>query len=168
MFRLRFLIIILSTAGLLLSACSSDEHSEGDGHSHDKLQISSAWVKAADKGMTAAFAQLHNETGSTLTITSVATDASTTTELHETVTGADHSSTMQEATAGFTIDGADNMLLEPGGNHLMLMDLTRPLLPGDEVVFTLTFADGDTQEFTAVVKEFGGAEENYEDHGQDH
>ena len=152
---------------LALSACASTDHDE-DAHHHDKLHISSAWVKAADEGMTAAFASLHNNTGSTVVITAISTDASSSSELHETVTEADHGSHMKEAAAGFTIGAAENMLLEPGGNHFMLMDLTRPLLPGEEISFTVHFDDDTTQEFTAVVKEFDGAHETYGDHGEHH
>lgn len=166
--RFRFFAALIAASALLLGACSDDSHDENDGHDHAKLHISSAWVKAADEGMTAAFAGVHNETGSTLTIVSVSTDASARTELHETVTAADHSSMMQEVREGFTLGGAENLSLEPGGNHIMLMDLKRPLLPGDEVTFTVHFDDDTTQDFTAVVKEFDGAQESYEDHGKKH
>lgn len=165
--RFRVLFALISGC-LLLSACAGTDDHDEDGHQHDKLHISSAWVKAADEGMTAAFAELHNNSSSTIVITAISTDASTSSELHETVTESDHSSNMKEAAHGFTIDAAENMLLEPGGNHFMLMDLTRPLLPGEEISFTVHFDDGDTQEFTAVVKEFDGAQESYEDHGEHH
>ena len=44
----------------------------------------------------------------------------------------------------------------------MLMNLAQPVKPGDEVTFTLTFADGRTAEFTAIAKPFAGAGESYD------
>lgn len=47
----------------------------------------------------------------------------------------------------------------------MLMELTAPLLPGDEVELTLEFTDGTEHPFTATVKDFAGAQEHYEPEG---
>ena len=47
----------------------------------------------------------------------------------------------------------------------MLMNLTKPVKPGDEVAVTLTFADGRTTQFTAVGKPFTGAQESYAPEG---
>lgn len=164
--RLRIFSVLSLIVLLILSACADEEHSPDDGHNHDKIHVSAAWVKAAESGMTAAFGVLHNDTGSEITITSISSPASTEVQLHETVTTADHNSTMQEVKTGFVIGGGQNLELEPGGNHIMLMDLTAPLLPGQEVTFTIHFSDGTSQDITAVVKEFDGAEESYENHGQ--
>ena len=57
------------------------------------------------------------------------------------------------------------LLLEPGGDHIMLMDLAEPLLPGDEVELTLLFEDGTEHPYTATVKDFTGAQEHYEPEG---
>ena len=48
----------------------------------------------------------------------------------------------------------------------MLMGLTKPLTAGTDVTFTLTLAGGGSFEFTAVAKDFSGANEDYvEDEG---
>jgi len=44
----------------------------------------------------------------------------------------------------------------------MLMDLTAPLVAGDDVTLTLTYSDGTSSEITAPVKDYAGANENYE------
>ena len=44
----------------------------------------------------------------------------------------------------------------------MLMNLAQPVKPGDEVTFTLTFADGRTAQFSAIAKPFAGAGESYD------
>ena len=167
---LRLVTALTLAAGFFLAGCSSDQKADTADHTHDhaEVHISDDWVKAADEGMTGAFASMENDTDKTLNITKVSSSVSTETQLHETVTKSDHSSMMQEVTDGFTLKSGETMLLEPGGNHIMLMNLEKPLLPGDEVTFTLHFDDESTQDFTAVVKEFEGANESYESHGKKH
>ena len=68
---------------------------------------------------------------------------------------------MQEKEGGFPLAAGEQLVLEPGGHHLMLMDLTAPLLPGDEVELILEFEDGTEHPLTATVKDFAGAQEHY-------
>jgi hypothetical protein len=42
--------------------------------------------------------------------------------------------------------------LAPGGTHVMLMDIARPLKAGTTVEMTLTFDDGRTRTVRAVVR----------------
>ena len=68
---------------------------------------------------------------------------------------------MRQKQGGIVIKAKGTHALEPGGDHLMLMNLTQPVKAGDELTFTLTFADGRTEQFTAVAKPFAGAQESY-------
>ncbi|MET8907570.1 copper chaperone PCu(A)C [Micromonospora sp. NPDC004551] len=129
------------------------------------LGIRDPWVKAADKGMTAAFGTLVNDGDTDVTITAASTDVSPM-ELHE-MTMRDGKMVMQPKQGGIVVKAHSSTTLQPGGEHLMLMDLKRPVQAGDELTFTLTFADGKTQTFTAVAKPFTGAQETYAPgHGQ--
>ena len=129
------------------------------------LGVQDPWVKAADQGMTAAFGTLVNDSDTDVTITGVATALSPM-ELHE-MAMQDGQMVMRAKQGGVVIRARSRHVLEPGGDHLMLMDLKQPVKPGDELTFTLTFADGRTQTFTAVAKPFTGAEESYAPgHGQ--
>ncbi|MFF0655649.1 copper chaperone PCu(A)C [Micromonospora tulbaghiae] len=123
------------------------------------LTVRDPWVKAADKGMTAAFATLANDGSTDVTITKAATAISPM-ELHE-MTMKDGKMVMQAKERGIVIKARSSITLEPGGDHLMLMNLAKPVKAGDELSFTLTFADGRTQTFTAVAKPFTGAQESY-------
>ena len=42
--------------------------------------------------------------------------------------------------------------LKPGGYHLMLIGVKRPLAEGDSVAITLTFDDGSKQPIAALVR----------------
>ncbi|WP_428965812.1 copper chaperone PCu(A)C [Micromonospora fluostatini] len=123
------------------------------------LGVRDPWVKAADTGMTAAFGTLVNDGDTDVTLTAVTTEVSPM-ELHE-MTMKDGKMVMQAKEGGIVIKARSEHLLEPGGDHLMLMDLREPVRAGDELTFTLTFADGRTQTFTAVAKPFTGAQESY-------
>jgi copper(I)-binding protein len=144
-----------SAAGSTPSTIASASASAATG----VLDIRDPWVKAADKGMTAAFGTLVNDGDTDVMITSAATEVSPM-ELHE-MTMQDGKMVMQAKQGGIVIKARSEHVLQPGGDHLMMMDLKQPVKAGDEVTFTLNFADGRTQTFTAVAKPFTGAQESY-------
>ncbi len=129
------------------------------------VTVSEQWVKAADAGMTGVFGTLNNSGTTDATVVSANSPAAGRVELHE-VVGRPGSTTMQPKAGGFTIPAGGSHVLAPGGDHIMLMDLATPLQPGNDVEITLTLADGSTSTFTAQVREFAGAGENYQPGGQ--
>lgn len=128
----------------------------------DTVTIEDAWVKSAEEGMSAGFGTLVNSGVEDATVVSVTSEASNMLELHETVENEAGEMVMREKDGGFTIPAGGTLALEPGANHIMMMDLTGPLTAGSDVTFTLTFSDDSTFEFTAPVKDYAGANENYE------
>src|SRR5699024_11815360 len=98
--------------------------------------------KAGEEGMTSAFGTLTNDTDRDLLLIGARTEASAHVELHETTDDGSGGMSMQEKEGGFPLAAGEQLVLEPGGHHLMLMDLTAPLLPGDEVELILEFEDG--------------------------
>ncbi|MEG3616613.1 copper chaperone PCu(A)C [Isoptericola haloaureus] len=166
------LALLLAAGSLGLAGCSTDEASAEaaapDTTAADAVSIQDAWVKAADEGMTAGFGTITNDGEDELTIVAAATEAAAMTELHETAADSSGEMSMTEVEGGFVVPAGDTLILEPGGHHLMLMDLTDPIQAGDELTFTLTFADDSTTELTATVKDFTGAEESYGDSDTEH
>ncbi|OPG02374.1 copper chaperone PCu(A)C [Microbispora sp. GKU 823] len=127
------------------------------------LSIGDPWVKTARSGMSAAFATLVNTTGEEVTVVAASTPVSPSVELHE-VVGDGGTTTMRRKQGGFVIPAGGRHVLQPGGDHIMLMDVRTPVEPGAEVPFTLTLKDGRTVSFTAVAKDFAGANESYAPH----
>ena len=169
-FRTATTITALAAAAMLtLAGCAGTTAAETSAAAPeaDSLSIQDAWVKAADSGMSAAFGTLENGGDTDLIVTSVESAASTTMQLHETVENESGAMVMREKDGGFTIPAGGSFELAPGGNHLMLMDLTAPITAGTDVTFTLTLEDGSTYEFTAPAKDYTGANENYEGGGMD-
>ncbi|MGP9682469.1 MULTISPECIES: copper chaperone PCu(A)C [unclassified Brachybacterium] len=125
------------------------------------ISVTDPWVKAADDGMTAAFGTITNSTDADLVLTAVTTPATDMVQLHETTSDGSGGMSMQEKEGGFPLPAGEDLVLEPGGDHIMLMDLPEPLQPGDTLELTLVFSEGTEQAFTATVKDFTGAQEHY-------
>jgi copper(I)-binding protein len=162
-------LALLSLTALTLTGCAAaDEPAAGTAGSTssgssaaESVTVTDPWVKAADEGMSAAFGEITNAGNDDVTIVSATSEAAGTVELHETVDDGTGAMTMQEIDGGFVVGPGETLALEPGGNHLMLMDLTDPLEAGEEVTVTLTFSDDSTAEITAPVKDYSGANESY-------
>lgn len=172
--RARVLGVVV-IAALALTGCgasagaSAGAVSEQATHSHvdaasetaGEVIIHDPWVKAVDSGMTAAFGVVENPSDQPLHVVAASSSIAKEVQLHETKPGADGTMKMSEVDGGFTIPAKGKLTLEPGGNHLMFMGVNTAVKPGEDVTVTLTFADESTFEFTAPVKEFTGANENY-------
>lgn len=160
---------------LLLSGCAGTAGASGAAETAAatpapeaaaSVTVEDAWVKAVDGGMTGLFGHVVND-GGDVTLVAASSDAAEMAELHETVES-DGAMSMREKDGGFPIAAGETLMLEPGANHVMLMGLTGPLLAGDEVTVTLEFDDGSTLEVTAPVKDYTGANEEYDDGHEGH
>ncbi|GGK20296.1 hypothetical protein GCM10010124_11150 [Pilimelia terevasa] len=158
--------VLLSTAALAVTVtgCGSSKATEPQAAPTptpvEPVRIQDPWVKASDKDMTAAFGTLVNDTDTDVTITAASTEVSPM-ELHGMVMK-DGKMVMQTLQGGLVVKAKTSHKLEPGSDHLMLMKLKRPIPAGEQLSFTLTFADGKTMSFTAVAKPFTGARESYD------
>jgi periplasmic copper chaperone A len=125
------------------------------------LSITDPWVKTAEKGMTAAFGTLVNNTDAEVTIVAGASPLSPMIELHE-VVDSEGKMIMRPKEGGFVIPPRGTHELRPGGDHIMLMGVAEEVKPGARIPFTLTVKDGQPFEFTAVGKDFAGGKEDYQ------
>lgn len=123
------------------------------------LNVNEAWVKAAETGMTGAFADVDNNSDRPVTITAASTAAATMTELHQT-SDINGTPTMTEVPS-FEVPANGQLTLEPGGDHIMLMQLTGPIQAGDDVNITLTCKDAGSVTFAAQARTYEGANETY-------
>lgn len=164
---------LLGALALPLAACSAGGSDDGgatgssasdgavDAVDTTALSLADAWVKAAESGMSGLFGTLTNASSSAVTLVGAASSAAGMVQLHETDADGSGGMSMKEKEGGFAIPAGGELRLEPGGDHIMLMDLTAPLLAGDAVEVTLQFAGGAELPITATVKDFAGAQENY-------
>ncbi|MGV1007019.1 MAG: copper chaperone PCu(A)C [Dermatophilaceae bacterium] len=169
--RISALLLAAAAAGAL-SGCAAGSSGSAPGTSsptatttaHGQagaVTVADPWAKAADSGMTAAFATLTNTSSSAVTLVSATSPASAHVQLHETVTDSSGATSMRERANGLAIPAGASTTLTPGGDHLMFIDLNAPLKSGTTTSLTLTFADGSTLAVTAEVRTFGAAKESY-------
>lgn len=128
------------------------------------IEVTDAWVRATegakDTSMSAAFMVLDNTGDTDVTLTGATTEVAGRAEIHE-MAMVDGKSVMQQVEDGLALRAGAAQLLQPGGNHVMLMDMTQELAAGDEVSLTLQFSDGSTVEVDAPVKAFTEEEGHY-------
>ena len=158
---LRSLAAPALASALLLSGCAAAD----SGTQAESITVHDAWVKAAGSDMTAAFARLTNAGSDEARLLSATSPASSSVEIHEVV-----DNTMQTKTDGLRIPAGGEVELQPGADHLMLIDLHTPLVPGTDVEIVATFEDGSRLPITAQVRDFPGADEQYapESHDEHH
>lgn len=123
--------------------------------------IEDAWVRASEYsaeagGMTGVFAKITNRGDKTITLVGGSTDAAMMVQTHEVVDGQ-----MQEKKGGIEIHVGQTVTLQPGGLHIMLMNLTKPIVVGDKIDYTFKFEGADSQTFTLTAKESEGGDETY-------
>ena len=141
-------------AALSLTACAPTA-------SHNGVVIEDAWVRsseysAAAGGMTGIFGKFTNHSDKTVTITGGATDISMMVQTHEVVNGM-----MQEKKGGIEIKPGETVTLQPGGLHIMIMGITKPIVAGDKMTFTVKFDGADSQTLTLTAKDSAGGDETY-------
>jgi copper(I)-binding protein len=170
----RHALLVVGAAVLALTGCAdSTTTTQTDSASQSSpasaadstalpLTVTDPWAKAADSGMTAVFGTITNESDADVQIVSATTSAPPMTELHEVVADANGQMVMQPKQGGFTVPAGGSLTLAPGKDHIMVMDLTTPIKPGDEVEVTMTSADGRSVKFSAPARTFPGAGENYQ------
>ncbi len=151
MFSNRF--FALAAVAAILASCGGGgevEHAAQGG-----VKVVDGWVRAAPEGrsLTAAYFTVISTDGSDDALLSVVGPSAAVFELHETTheNGAMHMRQVPEIVAD-----ADGAALEPGGLHLMMIDLAAPLADGETVDLVLNFRDAGAVPVTLPVKAGAG------------
>lgn len=147
-------------AGLGLAACGSDS-----GTDTASIDVTGAWTRVTAPKQTngAVYLTISSQDGDTLTQASVPKSIAGMAELHETTgsmgsDGGSMSTTEMDSMKGMKqvdsipIPAGKTVKLEPGGYHIMLMELVKPITAGEKVPVTLTFAKAGTLTFDAAAR----------------
>lgn len=181
-------ISLLAASAVALSACSPQNQKDSDGSqpaasssskaaaggasasdaptsaqaTDSELSFDGGVVRAMakDSDMTAIFGTLNNHSDKDVEIagfeTSIKADM---TQLHETVDGQ-----MREMDGPLVVPAGGQAVLEPGGNHLMLMGVKEPVSAGETVKVSLKLMDGEKIDLGEIpVRSIGAGNENYGD-----
>lgn len=115
------------------------------------ITIDEAWVRPAlASGTSAAYFTITNYTDNPVTLTSIATDFAAMAQIHQTVVENDMAQ-MQHLENGLLIGAGETIQLQPGGYHIMLMDVQQALNEGEIVSLTPTFDNGEIHSIEAQI-----------------
>ena len=101
------------------------------------VDVKNAWVRATVQGQKATGAFMQITAPATTTLVSVSTPVAAVAEVHEMKMDGDVMR-MRPLTKGLELPAGKAVQLQPGGYHLMLMDLKLPLQKDTTIPITLT------------------------------
>jgi copper(I)-binding protein len=121
----------------------------------DGIQIENAWSRAAMQGRTGVVYLTIVDHGAADRLTGVSSPVADKAELHESFSEGGVSK--MRPVASLALDQGKQVVLGPGGYHIMLTDLKRPLNQGDAFPVTLTFANAGQVTVQVAVQRPGAA-----------
>ncbi len=109
-----------------------------------EIEVTSAWTRATLPGAKVAggFAVITNSGGTEDRLIAVSSPVAKKAELH-TMKMVNDVMIMRPIEGGLPIPAGGSAELKPGGDHLMMMGLSAPLMEGHMVPVTMTFESGD-------------------------
>jgi copper(I)-binding protein len=117
------------------------------------ITVTGAWVREPAEGQTlsAGYGTITNNGDADVTLVGASVPFDATVEIHETTTDADGTMMMQEVPEGFVVPAGGSFTLEPGGPHIMLIDIDPADITGT-IELTMIFDDGTEVTVGAPVK----------------
>ncbi len=114
-----------------------------------QVVISKAWVRGTVPGQQATGAFMEISSTEPVELVSIASPAAGLIEIHEMV----HEGTVMKmrAVSKLAVPAGRKIEMKPGGYHVMMMELARPLKKGDIVALKLTFRDKGAKPLTVDV-----------------
>jgi copper(I)-binding protein len=154
-------LALLAIAPLALAACGGD----------DPITIGGQWARTspAMASMGAAYMDITSSEGDQLVGVSVPASIAARAEIHEMVPAMevpmddsmdesmddgemDMGAMVMQQIMALDLPAGETVSLEPGGYHVMLIDLAEPLAEGDTFNVTLDFAEADDLTVEVVVR----------------
>jgi copper(I)-binding protein len=121
----------------------------------DGIQIENAWSRAAMQGRIGVVYLTIVDHGAADKLTGISSPVAEKAELHESFSEGGVSK--MRPVASLAVDKDKPVVLAPGGYHIMLMDLKRPLNQGDAFPITLSFANTGQVTVQVAVQRPGAA-----------
>lgn len=123
-----------------------------------EVTVTQAWVRGTVPAQTATGAFMKLKSSENLALVNAASPAARIVEVHQMVM--DGNVMAMRAVDDVELPAGKMVEFKPGGYHVMLIDLVKPLAKGDKVPITLSFVDKDGKksklEIKAEVRAMGG------------
>ena len=138
--------ICLSMLGATVSAHMSESISAAD----QAIMVEKPFSRATNGPNGAVFLRLVNKTNTPLHLVKAESETADAVELHEHIQDGDVF--RMRAVERISIAAGDTTVLKPGGLHVMLLGLKKPLVEGDTIALTLHFGQAEPVTVTVPVK----------------
>lgn len=143
--------LLVLVALLALAACEPTPDAEPE---EGMLSVENAWARPAGTTgpmRSAAYFTLRNGTAEPVRLVGVRTDVARVAELHQSFEE-NGVMRMRPVMDGVEVAPGEAVAFEPGGYHIMLIDLRRPLVAGDRFPMALTFEGEGEREVEVEVR----------------
>ena len=159
--RLRLFAFLLAFAALVPASAGAHEYKAG------QITIGHPWSRATPAGakVAAGYLTLKNEGSEPDRLVGASAAIAGKGEIHEMKVDAAGVMTMRPVEGGVALPPGAEVALEPGGFHLMFMDLKAPAVQGQKFKGTLTFEKAGTVEVEYAVEGVGGTPHSAMKHG---
>lgn len=120
----------------------------------ESIKVSDAWVRAVPpvSSVTAVYMVIENTGDADDKLISVGTSASKYSDIHTTTIDEDNVASMLKVDS-LPIPSGEILELKPGGSHIMLRGLNRPVKAGDKIEIDLLFENSGPIRVEAEVRE---------------
>lgn len=155
--------LLLAASPVLAQAPANPHGAHGASHAaapahQGAIKLERPWTRATPKGSTVAggFVKIVNSSTTPDRLTGGTFAISKRVEVHE-MAMIDGVMKMRGLSQGLVIGAGQSVELKPGSYHMMLMELTGPIQPGDRVKGTLTFEKAGPVEVEFVAAPVGAS-----------
>jgi periplasmic copper chaperone A len=147
----RMLMVIFATA-LLLSACTADEG----------ITVHNAWIRPTAQGDNGAvYFVLRNGSTEADELVGASSNVAEAVEIHESSMAAGTDVMQMNQIFLVPLSRASEVVFEPGGYHVMLVNVSRELPVGETVDVTLHFKNHEDVPVSVSVAEFAPIEDEH-------
>jgi copper(I)-binding protein len=159
---MRSLLIFALFAALLAGAPAA--FAQGN---ETSIAIEQPWARATPAGALTGvvYMTLENKTNTADRLTGVSSSVAAQVQIHE-MAVVDGIMQMRQVVGGLPIAAGGSVILKPGSYHVMLIGLKRPLVAGETLPLTLTFANAGNISVTVPVQAMGATQSHQGDSGR--
>ena len=120
------------------------------------IQVENPWARATPSGAKtgAVYMTIDNKSSIADRLTGVSSEVAKKLQIHETKTDKGITK-MREISGGLPVPAGGSVVLKPGGYHVMLIDLNKPLKAGETFPLTLVFEKAGKISITVPVQSMG-------------
>lgn len=138
---------------ILCTGCNSEEIDKSEEEAGgNKIELVDGWVRPGGPGMmSAAYLTVRNRTNAQDTLIGVSSEAAQKTEIHESYKGENGMSAMRPS-PNTVVKPGDDLYFQPGGLHVMLINLKEELVTSDSIDIHFEFKRTGTQTVRLPVK----------------